>query len=223
MVEASNSAAIGVYVDAGINGDGFSVAGGVALRASAAGALVFGSGWNATQRLDNTSISSMWLGVQSTVPTVILKKQGTLSSDIANMGVIQQDPLSTLDIGGSVGFKYTNLNAVIGGTYNITGDEYTFRIDLADFTSTSDEYIMQLPTISASAIDRRIYYFKVTDINHNAGNHGTVLLTPEATQYVEDLDEGNGHRLGQGDPLGITSGQSITLIANAADETWWVI
>ena len=140
------------------------------------------------------------------------------------LGVIFDNPLSTLDVGGSVGFQYTTLDPTVSGTtYPITGDEYTFRIDVSSLLNPNDFYNIQLPVISTSAVDRRIYYFKVTDIAESNGQHGKVRLIPGAAQYIEDFNSAVGHRLLNPLYMEIDAGTSITLIANNTDSTWWVI
>ena len=215
---SNNGLVIGTSNVAGASGvvSDNEVAIGLWTSTSANGAISIGSGTGPGNLLDNPTPASMYLGVGATNPTFVLRNG---RAGVGN----ETNPLSTLDVAGSVGFQYTNLSATNGATYIISGDEYTFRIDLNLFTANTDEYTIQLPTISSTAIDRRIYYFKVTDITHQPGNHGDVLLQPESSQYMEDFAQGDGHRLPAGDPLRVQAGQSITIIANATDETWWVI
>ena len=188
---------------------------GTYLDSTALGAVTIGKGVSSGSRLTNARFNSLVIGVNSTT--------GTLFLENARCGVNENIPLSTLDVGGSVGFQYTPLNATDATTYTITGDEYTFRIDLSGMTTTQDEYTIQLPTMSSTAIDRRVYYFKVTDITHVTGNHGKVLIKPGTGQYIEDFSEGQGHRHPVNDPLILQSGDAITIIANDTDKTWWVI
>ena len=194
---------------------------GLNTKVTASNAAIIGIGNSDSDKFTNDIASSMMIGVGlGAVDTA------TLTLRNARLGINQEDPISTLDVGGSVGFQYTNLTATDGTTYTITGDEYTFRVDVSGFTTTTDIYTIQLPTISSTAIDRRIYYFKVTDIDEIQGKHGTVSIQPEASQYIEDfgtLNQNEGHRLAAGVPLGLKVGISITIIANNTDKTWWVI
>ena len=212
--ESTGNLATAVGLQAKASGGG-AVAVGTAVSATNTNSVCIGVGAGYSVPMVNPDANTVWMGAGSVDPTLILQN--------SRAGILYQTPLSTLDIGGSVGFKYTTLNATDGDTYSITGDEYTFRIDLGSFTSTSDAYTIQLPTISSTAIDRRVYYFKITDISHIAGNHGNVLLKPEASQYIEDFVEGRGHRFAAGVSLPLESGNAVTIIANDTDKTWWVI
>ena len=219
-ISATSSIGYGIGIE--ILGEN-SVANGVYLDVTGDNSVALGTGAGNLTRLTNNLDSTLMMGVNSDEPTFIMRNATGGTGTYAKIGIIFQDPLSTLDVGGSVGFKYTTLNATDGAIHNITGDEYTFRIDCVGFTSTQDEYTIQLPVISAAAIDRRVYYFKITDIAHVSGNHGTILIKPGLGQYIEDLGGGQGHRNPVNDPLGIVSGQAITIIANNTDQTWWVI
>ena len=192
------------------------------LEAQASGSFVIGKGqFPGAGRLVNNVPNSLMIGLGSTTPTFTLLNGRCAVSTTAN---VITDPLSTFDIGGSVGFQYTPIDPTVSGdTYTITGNEYTFRIDVSGLTQNTDFYNIQLPVISSGAIDRRIYYFKVTDMAESNGNHGSIRLIPGAAQYIEDFGGGVGHRLLNPLYLEVTAGESITVIANNTDSTWWVI
>lgn len=187
------------------------VAIGTFVRSEATAAVTIGSS-NSGSEMINTTANSVWIGTGS-APTLILRN--------ARAGILEQNPLSTLDVGGSVGFLYTNVAGSDGGTTNITGNEYTFRVDTSAM-SGANTHTMQLPQLGASTIDRRVYYFKATNISATA-HSATVTITPNAADQIEDFTTGIGQLFGAGVGLPITPGTAITIIANNSDGAWWVI
>ena len=71
----------------------------------------------------------------------------------------------------------------IENTIAAADDEYTFRIDKGTLSS-GQIYNIYLPTISA--VDRRLYYFKVTDINATATG-GQIRLNPVSGGSAQPL------------------------------------
>jgi len=202
-----------------------SVALGSIVQTTGIGSVAIGTGASTfAQQLNNTKADSMWMAVKSDLPTFILDSRGGGPGTTGFIGIVEQDPLSTLDIGGSVGFKYTNITAVSGNTHTIgaSDDEYTFRVDMSPLTFAQVQTI-QLPQITSTATDRRIYYFKAVALTTVPGAAANLQIKPNTADRIENWPGGQGQRLVAGAPLAIDSGTSITIIANNTDKTWWVI
>jgi len=205
------------------------VAIGYRITASGLRAITIGSGPSGSGvAMNNTETDTLWMGVSSQNPTLIMKKQGVSSTGTGFLGIVEQAPLSTLDVGGSVGFKYTNVPGSNGVTKTIlaTEAEYTFRVDLSALTGATDNYNIVLPALGASTIDRRIYYFKVTNITGAAAPTATLTLKPNASDQLEDWNNTvgpGGELLSAGVGFTIPLGDAVTVIANNTDGAWWVI
>ena len=185
--------------------------------------ITIGSG--GTSRLTNANDNTIWMGVNSAIPTFIIVGNADSTGFI---GIVEQAPLSTLDVGGSVGFKYTNVAGSNGATKTILDDEdeYTFRVDLSALTGAADNYNIVLPALGLTTIDRRIYYFKVTNKTGAAAATATLTLKPNASDQLEDWNNTvgpGGELLAAGVGFTISLGDAITVIANNTDGAWWVI
>jgi len=163
----------------------------------------------------------MWFGVQSTRPVLVLDNTLGGAGALGKVGVNTEAPLSTFDVNGSVGFQYTNVAGVVGGSTVVgAADEYTFRIDLSGFAA-GQRHTMELPLISG--IDRRIYYFKATAATGASAN-AELALEPNVVDQIENFTPGGGGRLlAVGLPLILSPGSAVTIIANGSDGAWWVI
>ena len=221
--------AVGVGIDIGdpVTFSGQPVACGVYLGSRATNAAIFGTGKGSTRKFVNSKSNSLMLGANIDSDAGDL---ATLTLFNKNCGIENHDPLSTLDIKGSVGFKYTNLDTdvvVDDGEYSITGDEYTFRIDMSALTSANDVFTINLPVLGPTTTDRRIYYFKACALTASPSGTARIEINPDGTDQIEDWDGlvngGIGVPLGAGVALPIDVGDSITIIANNTDGVWWVI
>ena len=205
----SESSAIGSSARATDQG---AVALGFSLNSDGLNSVTVGSGVGANARMTNNQANSMYIGVNSTEPTVILNNLIGGAGTFSDVGIIQKNPLSTLDIGGSVGFKYTNLPAAaeIEKILTALDNEYTFRIDLV-----AGNYTIELPLLST--VDRRVYYFKTTQIGSAAT--GQLFINPNEVDFIDDS---SGGKLPVGTGTFYGAGESMLLFGNGADQTWWI-
>ena len=183
---------------------------GVFVQASALRSVCIGVGISASNRLLNNVSNSIYMGIASDVPTLIMKNlsPGVVGST-SSIGIIELDPKSTLDVGGSVGYKYS----IITGTSHTVGateDELTFII------KPTDNFTFTLPPISG--IDRRMYHIKNT-----ATQLRTVSVTPDGGG--DFIDSGIIGVVPSATPLAVGRGDSIQLVADGTTSpaTWWII
>ena len=97
---------------------------------------------------------------------------------------------------------------------------------MSALTGATDNYNIVLPALGASTIDRRIYYFKVTNKTGAAAPTATLTLKPNASDQLEDWENvigPGGNLLAAGDGFVIPLGDAVTVIANNTDGAWWVI
>ena len=201
---SSNTLAVGLTCEASGGG---SVVFGHWVDATATDSVAIGIGVSNANRLVNPTASSMYIGVGSVLPT--LRLQGNRCAIISDTDF---QPLSTLDISGSVGFKYTNLPAAAETSKILTAsdDEYTFRVDLV-----AGNYTIELPLLSTA--DRRVYYFKTTQIGSAAT--GQLFINPNAVDFIDDS---SGGKLPVGTGTFYGAGESMLLFGNGDDQTWWI-
>ena len=193
---------------------------GANVEAAAGGAVVIGTGADATpNNFINRVPNSVMLGARINNNGGTDKATLTLSN--GKCGIENEAPLSTLDVGGSVGFAYNNITAANGTTTLVASDtEYTFRIDV----SLGNKHTIVLPLLST--VDRRVYYFKVTNIGGGAlGGADILTIKTNAANQIEDVAAGQGRRFSaaasSSTGIPITSGQAILLFGNGTDGTWW--
>jgi hypothetical protein len=177
---SSNGVALGVNAE-GLDGGNLLV--GLNIKATEKSGMVIGSGVDAGEELINPDKDTLWMGIFSETPIVILRQ--------FTMGIIEQNPLSTLDVGGSVGYKYTNLRtADEPKTIGPDDAELNFIVDIEDFDTGNDGddpkgYKIYLPKILSTAVDRRMYHFSPIHgtTGDSATNHELVLI-PAAGDFI---------------------------------------
>ena len=115
----NNTVSIGIQVTSDANQ---SVAVGILTEVSAAGSFVIGIGdtTGATNRLVNNIPNTMMLGCGSDIPTITMRNDTPGSGTIGKIGIVFTDPLSTLDVGGSVGYKQDIITATNGAGAQFT-------------------------------------------------------------------------------------------------------
>lgn len=193
--------------------------------ASANSAFTMGSGAGAgANRLINNISDSMMIGVGSASPTLLLKGGKCRIGDSTL-------PLSTLDVGGSVGFKYDLLLASNGGSDTLS-DEYVVFVDMRNVTA-GNNYTVNLPPLGASTIDRRIYYIKIISTNGTWAGTSNLIIDPDASDSIENIDgapSSAGTLKAAGVPLTLSMGgtagnrgATLTLIADNNNGGWWLI
>ena len=189
-VPISNSMAFGLRTTASGNN---SVAFGRDVIASAQENFCLGLGIDINNQMENDIADSMFLGVGSVDPTMIFRNQ--------KVGIIEKNPLSTLDVGGSVGYKQKRVATSPEGSLTLS-DELVVIID-----TTAGDFDITLPDITAN--DRRMYHVK------NAGlisDNNNVVIVASGTDW---LDDGQGSPLVQSPAtISITPGSSAQIIAN---------
>ena len=206
------------------------IAVGYRITASGVRAITIGSGPSgAGVAMNNTETDTLWMGISSENPTLIMKKQGVSSTGTGFIGIIQQAPLSTLDIGGSVGFAYSLLTGSDAGSDTLS-DEYVVKVNMQNVTA-GNTYTINLPALGPTTIDRRIYYIKIISLNGTWGG-GTAFLAiqPAVNDGVEDIASGGspGTLLADNTPVNIgmsnaNRGTSLTFIADNTSGGWWLI
>jgi len=164
---------------------------------------VIGVGNGTTARIHNDIGYSLMLGVgikgEPTVEhTIILRNK--------RLGIVLDNPLSTLDVAGSTGYKYSVIDTW-PHTVGANEDELVF---LLQPTQNGEDFILPL----ISTIDRRIYFLKNTtkyNVNIKANvadliDNGSAIPVPSAS-------------------FGMLGGVSIQLQAetDSATDTWWVL
>ena len=224
----NTSAATGSSVVIGNNSVGGrnAIAIGNFVQSTALRAHVIGSGIGLGFELVNNDPASMYIGAYTDQPTFTLKGTG-VSGEYGKCGVAEKTPLSTLDIGGSVGAKYTYIAATHTGSKTLTtaDAEYTFVIDIDGFNS-GEYYTINLPEIAT--IDRRIYFFKVLttgSVPALGGGSTGVRLTPDAASgdKMEQFSGGAPSGKGGNNYITINCGDAVTISANATTSTWWIV
>ena len=221
----SQSAAIGFSAT---TGGQYGVAVGSNVEAQGTRGVTIGSGYGTgVGTLINPSADTLWMGCGSNVPTIIMVSAGTTVP--SNTGIVQQAPLSTLDIGGSVGFAYSLLTGSDAGSDTLS-DEYVVKVNMQNVTA-GNTYTINLPALGPTTIDRRIYYIKIISLNGTWGG-GTAFLAiqPAVNDGVEDIASGGspGTLLADNTPVNIgmsnaNRGTSLTFIADNTSGGWWLI
>lgn len=191
---------------------------------SGSGAFVIGSGAGAgTKRFANSQANSVAIGANINSGA---GDKATLFLINKKCGVENESPLSTLDIGGSVGFQYSLLTGSNGGSDTLS-DEYVVIVDVQNVTTN---YTVQLPDLGASTIDRRIYYIKIVSLDGAYTASATLNISPGASDAIEDLENttnGPGTLLADNTDLAIPMnnaiGNSYTFMADNTRGGWWLI
>lgn len=191
---------------------------GANLEANAESATTIGAGFGeiTAEKLVNANAFTLWMGTGSNVPTFIMKNNSPGLLSLSKIGIVEQNPNSTFEVAGSVGYKYTHIAAGAGKTIGASDNELTF---LVDCTGAVDNTI-NLPAVSG--IDRRIYYFK--KIRTAPGASGLLILNPNGTDTIEASSGGNGLQGNAGVALSI-SGNAVNLfvLADATTGGWWIL
>ena len=182
---------------------------GIDVECGGTKSATIGIGVNNTNKLVNNQDNTMYIGVGSVDPTLILQNQ--------RLGVIETTPLSTMDVGGSVGYKYrTWVQSVDGPTINVgaADNELVFIIypDGGDVT-------INLPAISG--IDRRMYHIKNATTAAGASGH-TVIIQPDAT-LPDKIDQQQVNTAPSNTALIIDRLDSVQLLADGGNSIWWVL
>lgn len=117
------------------------------VKARNTNSVTIGIGTGSGTTLDNNSANTMWLGANTTSPTLVLQN--------SRCGIENQTPLSTLDVGGSVGYKYQIITSVQSppATPLTLSDQLTVIVD-----NSAGPVSLNLP--ATSGVDRRIYHVK---------------------------------------------------------------
>ena len=203
---------------------------GVGTQATADGAVVIGTGKNfGSDPFINNKANALMMGANIGVADL-----ATLTLFESKCGIENESPLSTLDVGGSVGFKYDLVTATNGGSSDLT-DEYVVLVDMGAITSTNT-FIINLPNLGATTIDRRIYYIKFISTTGNwppSTTANSLQINPGNNDGIEEIDGGAalaGQFKSDGVPLNFSfgggsgnRGAALTLIADNDLGGWWVI
>lgn len=205
-LECSGQGSVAVGFDQGIGNVGPAdqcIGVGSYIDATGDRSITIGTGVDTTNRLSNPTDNTMWMGVNSTIPTFIMRNNTGGAATKANIGIIEQDPKSTLDVGGSVGYKSRYINSGTGTTLT---DELVVVVDIAA------PYTITLPQIST--VPRRMYHIR------RAKGAGKVTIQPNA---ADSFDEGGAGVSDSG--LTLAAGASIQIVADTdpTTDTWWII
>ena len=206
---ANNAIGIGKNVTvSGTSGVGI----GTFVSATATNAISIGVGASAIAPMDCNTADTMFLGAGSADPTLILRNN--------RAGVLYKDPLSTLDVGGSVGYKYTPINATNEPyTIGANDNELSFIVDTSTFgTGIASGFNLFLPKILSTAVDRRMYHFVNSHGLGSAGNHDIALIPAEGDYIYQGPNTApvlQGPLLGDGTDefIAIGRGNSAQLLA----------
>ena len=233
-VGIGSSVKIGDVLTGDINSKNCIAIGNLVGVSLAENAMVIGSGFSAPNRLINTKPNSLWMGINSDTPTFIFDGKTGGAGTTGFIGIVQQNPISTLDVGGSVGFKYDLVTATNGGNKTLT-EEYVVFVDMAAVTLTNT-FIVNLPDLGATTIDRRIYYIKFISTTGNwppSTTANSLQINPGNNDGIEEIDGGAalaGQFKSDGVPLNFSfgggsgnRGAALTLIADNDLGGWWVI
>ena len=218
------SAQIGLIVGSGNDIVGISSASVVGnyLKPTAIGAFIVGSGVSVSDRFGNNVANSMMLGAN-----IGAADDATITLVDKKCGIQNEAPLSTMDIGGSVGFKYENVSPNHLDVIDVGATEqYTYRIDMGNITGSLEYAIAELPDLGTTTVDRRIYYFKVTDKDLTANSGAKLRIQPGASDSVELYISGSGptgYVVGSNGYAQFGIGDAVTLIGNNDDKIWWII
>lgn len=171
------------------------------LYASHSGSYVLGSGiGTGANRLASTKANSMIIGFGSTSGTFFLEQ--------GKCGVSNDTPLSTLDVGGSAGYKYV----IIDHTSSPYTIDNTYGLVII-CNNSGGNIALTLP--STSGIDRRFYHIKRTSISG-----GTVTVYAATGEYIEGVvaDAGAG-----GYPISLQNAPMFICDDTSTNNGWWII
>lgn len=134
------------------------------ITASNTNSIVIGQGVSDGSRLINNIANSLMLGVNTTTPTVILRN--------SRCGIEETNPLSTLDVGGSVGYQNKYVETSVDSPYTLSV-ELVLNVDnrQGNFTCT-------LPDCNAA--NRRMYHIKRL---HPGAN--TLVVNPAGNDLID--------------------------------------
>ena len=189
--------------------------------------ITIGSGRNvgggfpdSTNFLMNNQANSLYMGINSNIPTFIMTSGDGTENSTGFIGIVETNPLSTLDVGGSVGYKYSPINATDEPyTIGANNNELTFIVDTSTFgTGIASGFNLFLPKILSTAVDRRMYHFVNSHGLGSAGNHDIALIPAEGDYIYQGPNSApvlQGPLLGDGTDefIAIGRGNSAQLLA----------
>jgi hypothetical protein len=213
LIESSQAVGIGVNIDVG-GAEAYTsmLAAGINVGVNANGAVCIGTGVSGTSKLTNTTANTMWMGVGSDEPTFIMRNNTGGVGTYSNIGIIFKDPLSTLDVGGSVGYQSKTIT--FADTPYTLADELVLLVD-----TTGGDVTVNLPQISG--VDRRMYHIKAIEYGSGAGTND-VIIHPFAGDFI---DQNNPSVAPAATDIVIDRGDSVQIVADtfATTDTWWII
>ena len=195
---ANNAIGIGKNVTvSGTSGVGI----GTFVSATATNALSIGVGASAIAPMDCNTADTMFLGAGSADPTLVLRN--------ARCGILFRDPLSTLDVGGSVGYQFTNLEFSADTPYTPAGDELCFAVNFTG-AGTGNTFVFNLPTITATAFDRRMYH--ITNEATRRSDNNIIQIVAPSGHYI-NTGTGSGFTMTSAGSFTFRSGESVQIVA----------
>jgi len=201
---SSNTLAVGLTCEASGGG---SVVFGHWVDATATDSVAIGIGVSNANRLVNPTASSMYIGVGSVLPT--LRLQGNKCAVVSDTDF---QPLSTLDVGGSVGYQFTNLEFSADTPYTPTGDELCFSVNFTG-AGTGNTFVFNLPTITATAFDRRMYHIiNEAPTRAGAGATNIIQIVAPAGHYI-NTGAGTGFTMTSAGSFTMIPGDSVQFVA----------
>jgi len=181
---------------------------GLDVSASAAGAISIGSGAGPGSRLDNPTAGSMYLGAKSADPTLVLRGG---KCGVGN----EPNPLSTLDVNGSVGYQYrTWVQSVDGSTLTILTSEHELVFIIYP---DGGDVTVNLPAMAT--LDRRMYHIKNAATASGSAGH-QVNITPTGGDLIDQQAKNTAPAT---TALAVDRLDSVQLVADLGHTTWWVI
>lgn len=192
---------------------------GADVSATAASSIVIGKGvGGGGSQFVNSTGSSMMLGVglnssAGDVATITLRNK--------RCGVNNITPISTLDVGGNVGYKYTVLTG--SKTIGASDEELCFFVDTTGSTLAAP-YVITLPAITSAAVDRRMYHIK--NAYGGSGTH-PLTITPNGTDLIDQSATSGPGNAPANTSISLNKGDSIQIVAAnngwGGSPTWWII
>ena len=175
------------------------------LENSGAAGGVIGFGVDALTPLVNAQDLTLVLGANSAAPTLILQNQ--------RCGILETTPKSTLDVAGSVGYKYTPYTTADSPvTLTSSNNELVFFIN-----PDSGNFNLTLPEISTAP--RRMYHVKNTYVGGASGHQIRII----ADTTVPDLVDSGIPAISPQPTLLVDPNRSFQIVADDSTNVWRII